>query len=78
MKPGITINIGLKNELYDQVDKLKELYNGGQLTKEQLLDNIRLFVVDNLDIDLIVRDEDEIEEKKEIERKKRWLDFWKK
>lgn len=73
MKPGITINIGLKDELYDQVDKLKALYNGGELTKEQLLDNVRLFVIDNLNIDLVIT-----EEENEVERKKRWLDFWKK
>lgn len=73
MKPEIRINVGLKDELYDQVDKLKELYNGGKITKEQLMDNIRLFVQDNLDIDLVV-----VEEENEAERKKRWLDFWKK
>ena len=73
MKPEVRINVGLKDELYDQVDKLKELYNGGKITKDQLLDNIRLFVLDNLDIDLVV-----VEEEKEAERKKRWLDFWKK
>ena len=77
MKPGITINIDLKNELYDQVDKLKVLYNEGKLTKEQLLDNVRLFVIDNLNINLVVT-EDQPEEENEVERKKRWLDFWKK
>lgn len=73
MKPEVKINVRLKDELYDQVDKLKELYNGGRITKDQLVDNIRLFVLDNLDIDLVV-----VEEENEAERKKKWLDFWKK
>lgn len=76
MKPEIKININLKDEVYDQIDKLKMLYNGGDLTKEQLLDNVRLFVIDNLDID--IASEDQFEEENEVKRKKRWLDFWKK
>ena len=76
MKPEIKIDIDLNDEVYDQIDKLKMLYNGGDLTKEQLLDNVRLFVIDNLNIDVVSGDQ--FEEENEVKRKKKWFDFWKK